>query len=298
MLRSRKSAPPAKKTPFERFASYRDVGVLVTGLAYALGYASRSLHAFNYNLGALPGVRFEYLVAGALLLIPPTVLCLVLWSMWLIAKRLAAWAAACPNRKGRVSNTLLGSVFLSMFVAMSVKNSSVVNGAFSVFIVSIFFWLLFLNASEEPFPATATAPIGASPPRWRRLLDPLGRILLYLWGGALALNLSILLLLILFLAVLFGANALTHVPQEFGGVKPKCGVLDLVPEHLSPELRTLLVGSDLSIDPKSKVLRSKPLDVYATNHPWLIRVRGTLAGEHTRSIRLSGGAVQSVEWCR
>ena len=96
-------------------------------------------------------------------------------------------------------------------------------------------------------------------------------------------------------AVLYGAIAVQHVPQEFGGVKPKWGVLDLSPEQLSAELRSLIASPSENLD--SKVVRSRPLEVFSTSEPWLVRLPSPGTGVHPRSIRLDSKAVLSVEWC-
>ena len=118
------TAPALKKELFERVAGYQQVVVLLAGFAYAFGYASRALHAFEYNLGALPGVRFEYLVAGTLLLIPPIALCLILWGVWRSAKRLAALVAKDPKWKAGVPYALFGGFLLGTVGAATFLSTS------------------------------------------------------------------------------------------------------------------------------------------------------------------------------
>lgn len=300
MLRTRRQRPATasivKKGLFERVTDYQQVVVLLAGFAYALGYASRALHAFDYNLGTLPGIRFEYLVAGTLLLIPPVALYLVLWGVWRSAKDLAAWAAKVPKwKKDSVSIALFVTLVLGFTVAG--KGGGWVSILGIVFAVSSIPYLFLVLTNEPSSPSNATVE-SANVKWWQKLLSCLGHSALYLWGTLMALSFGLLLLLLFVLAVGYGAIALKHVPQEFGGVKPKCGVLDLSPEQLSPELRSLIASPGEHLDPSSKVVRSRPLEVFSTSEPWLIRLPSAAVGVPARSIRLDGKAVLSVEWCR
>jgi hypothetical protein len=289
------TAPTLKKGLFERVAGYQQGVVLLAGLAYALGYVSRALHAFENNLGALPGIRFEYLVAGTLLLIPPIVLCLVLWGVWRSAKRLAAWAANDLKRKAGVTNALLGSFMLGMvtvFLPDPVKTVGVLFG------VGCFLYLITYFAADES-PSTSDAITeSANVKWWQKVLSCLGHAAVYLFGALLWLWIGLLFVVVFALALLYGAIALKHVPQEFGGVKPKWAVLDLSPEQLSAELRSLIASPGENLDSSSKVVRSRPLEVLSTSEPWLVRLPGPGVGVPPRSIRLDGKAVLSVEWCR
>lgn len=300
MLRTRHrrepTAPTIKKGLFERVAGYQQVVVLIAGFAYAFGYASRALHAFANNLGALPGVRFEYLVAGTLLLIPPVALCLGLWGVWRSAKRLAAWAAKEPQRKARVPNALIVGFLVGMVTVFFPDPVQTVGIFFGV---GCFLYLLMYFAAADESRSTSEATTkSTSVGRWRKVSSWLGHAALYLWTAAVALWIGLFLVGVFALAVVLGAGALSYIPQEFGGVKPKCGVLDLSPEQLSAELRSLIASPGEHLDPSLKVVRSRPLEVFTTSEPWLVRLPSPEAGVPARSIRLDGKAVLSVEWCR
>ena len=103
------------------------------------------------------------------------------------------------------------------------------------------------------------------------------------------------MLLTFFLAAFVGAYLLRFVPQEFGGVRPKCAVLDLAQDQLSPELAGLLLAPVLQRG-GSAVQRSRPLDVYSTSGPWLVRVPQAAASAPPHALRLPENVVRSVEW--
>lgn len=294
----RRREPPApilKKGLFERVAAYQQTALLLGGIAYVFGYLSRALNALENNLGALPGVRFEYLVGGTLLLIPPVALCLFFWGVWRSAKMLAAWAAEVSGRKERVSRALLVAFVLAMIVGIVGDGRISVVGMIIFSSTIIYFFIFQVVANESSSPSSATIR-SESVEWWQKGLSWIGKGALYVWSAVLVLLSGVFLLLLFVLAVGYGSIALKYVPQELGGVKPKCGVFDLSPEQLSPELRSLIVSGD-HLDPSSKVIRSRSLEVFTTSEPWLIRMPGPADGVPARSIRLDGKAVLSVEWC-
>lgn len=301
MLRTRRRreppAPILKKGLFERVAAYQQTALLLAGIAYVFGYLSRALNAFDNNLGALPGARFEYLVGGILLLIPPVALCLFFWGVWRSVKMLAAWAAKVSGRKERVSNALLVSFVLAMIVGIAGDGWVNIVGMVVFSSSIIYFFIFHIVANESSSPSSATIESG-NVEWWQKGLSWTGKAALYVWSAVLVLLSGVFLLLLFVLAVGYGSIALKYVPQELGGVKPKCGVLDLSPEQLSPELRSLIVSPGDHLDPSSKVIRSRPLEVFTTSEPWLIRMPSPADGVPARSIRLDGKAVLSVEWCR
>lgn len=287
--------PTLEKRLFERVAGYQQAVLLLAGFSYAFGYASRALHAYENNLGALPGVRFEYLVAGSLLLIPPIALSLFLWRVWRSAKRLSEWAAEDPQRKDRVPHALSAGLLLGTVMLLFPYPARTV-GIF--FVGGCFLYLLTYLAAAGESAATPEPTESASVGRRRKVSRWLGNAALYLWSAAVALWISLLLVGAFALAILYGAIALKHVPLEFGGVNPKCGVFDLSLEQLSAELRGLIVSPDEHLDQSSKVVRSRRLEVFSTSEPWLVRLPSPEAGVPPRSIRLDGKTVLSVEWCR
>jgi hypothetical protein len=221
-------APILKKGLFERVAAYQQTVLLLAGIAYVFGYFSRALNAFDNNLGALPGVRFEYLVGGTLLLIPPVALCLFFWGLWRSVKMHAAWAAKVSGRKERVSNALLVSWVLAMIVGIA-GEGWIRSVGLVVFTSSIIYFFIFqMVANESSSPSSATIK-SENVKWWEKVLSWLGKAALYLWGAALVLLTGVFLLLLFVMAVGYGSIALKYIPQELGGVKPKCGVLDLSP---------------------------------------------------------------------
>jgi hypothetical protein len=80
------------------------------------------------------------------------------------------------------------------------------------------------------------------------------------------------------------------VPQEFGGVAPKCAYLDLLPEQLSPESQRLLLVPGDTVG----VRRSRPVHVHSAGAPWLLGV--SLGSGQQQPVRLPDAAVGSAVW--
>jgi hypothetical protein len=112
-------------------------------------------------------------------------------------------------------------------------------------------------------------------------------------GWITALNLALLVLLMVLLMPLLGSIAVRYVPQELGGVRPKCATFDLVRESLSPVMQSTLAEPT---GPDEKVVRSLPLEVYSSTEPWLLKVPHQ--AERSMTYRLNKEAVYSVTWFR
>lgn len=300
MLPTGMKHPPTKKTPLsKRISAYRDAGVVLAGSAYALGFAARALHAYLNNLGSLPGARFEYLVSGVVLLILPAGLGLSVIILRTYAIRLAEWTEKGGKRADQTVQTITLSLLLSlalMIICWSTMLGTPVMILFAA--VTLFCGLYFSNVQINES-KSATSPNAQTPKskEWR-LAAKVGNLLLHLWGMLISINIAIMVLLLFLLAAWYGASALTRIPQELGGIQAKCGILDLVVDELSLELRALVIEPATLINPLAKIVRSKPMKVFATSGPWLVRVRDPLSSAHTRSLRIDSNAVRSVEWCR
>jgi hypothetical protein len=290
--------------PRDRIKSTWDRLVILAGLAYGLGYFSRALHAWDSNFGALPGVQFDYLVAGFLLSLPVVVLSGAAWLIYKGSALLRAW--------GKQNRT--EAIFLQARVLSPMAGVSAV-----VFVVSIWFiteesqqkWIqgiclavillgMALGAivtpenehKHEPSPAPLTR---RSP--WFRLMHQCWGALVFLAAYGVKAYFVVTFFFLFFTAAFAGAAILRYLPQELGGVKPKCAILDIIVEQVSPELALILLPPS-GTAPVTKVVRSKQINVYSTTGPWLIRTPDASTTGQARSLRLSSSAVGSVEWLR
>jgi hypothetical protein len=62
-----------------------------------------------------------------------------------------------------------------------------------------------------------------------------------------------------------------NLPQEFGGIRPRCVYLDVTQEHLSEEMRAILIAPNIN-QSTHPVIRSLKLDeLYANDKSIIIR---------------------------
>jgi hypothetical protein len=276
----------------EQIPRVRDAALLLSGFVFAAGYAARAFHSWERELGVLPGAQFDYFVAGIMVLAPPTALVLAVWALWRLLKRLAGWAKSSPERTARMER-VRGAVLLA--TAACVISAGLLKDRFPAledpamfgFVLGIFLIVLYSAAEGNDSSAASQAKA-----RSRGLLSKVFGGVAYLFGVLFALNLGLLALSIFVLAVLMGPVTLARWPQELGGVSPKCAHLDLVHARLSPPVRGRLI--DEKADLRSEVVRSRPLELYSLNEPWIVKLPGT---PPSVTHRLDRDTVRSIVWC-
>ncbi len=278
---------------YERISKYRDQIAIMAGFSYALGYASRALHAWDFNFGALPGVRFDYIVAGVLLLLPSAGLVLCLWLLYVSGINLIAWSATHSKKSNLVQRRVIGPIMTIcglVYLSSKVLPQSLINEKFQILMAGI----VLVSMIFGTILAAGTSAVGST--KSKEVLTFAPNLLVIIWGFVIKVYLFTLLLITFLMAAFSGAYILRYVPQEFGGVKPKSAILDLATDQVSPELVTLLSNQSLSEASTSKIVRTKMLEVFSTSGPWLIRVPGQPTSTSTRSFRIPEQAVKTVEW--
>ena len=302
LWRLRAQSKPTALAAFDVLKQYWDRAAIFTAVAYALGYAARSLHAWDFNFGALPGARFEYLVAGFMIAIPVATLAASCWGIYRLSGALRRWSRLNEQASLAVQKKVLTPMILIGFLAL-VPRYFLVDGSTAATAFGTIAGVLISSAVI----LSAVLATGADHDRERHPRDReysnnairIVAITLHYVSAVLNSFMTVyfgLLFVLIFLAAAFyGAYALRFLPQEFGGVRAKCGILDLVTDQLSPELTMLLVEPRPSNAERSSVLRSKRLAVYSTSGPWLIRLETEEDHPH-RSFRIADSAVKSVEW--
>ncbi len=281
-------------TLYESSKRCAERAALLAGLAYGLGYASRALHAFDYNFGALPGARFEYLVAGVLLLLPIAALVGTLWALREVVRALMRWSERNRGQSEFLRKSVLAPMMpLSMLIFGLGRTLDVLQTREWVAWLGISGMLLSIGLGAILAAPDEQRPIEPGGSAHRTVFGRIAHAITIFLGYLFTAYIALFMLMLFVLATFVGAYLLQFVPQEFGGVSPKCAVLDLEREQLSPELASLLMESPA----QARIVRSRRLAVFSTTGPWLIRIADPGANSVIRrSIRLSDDAVHSVEW--
>lgn len=192
----------------------RDLILVAAGACYGVGYLVWSVHAWHRNLGLLPALRFQYLIAGAIPILFVLAVYGFLWGLLRLRHRIAAWVGG-PGRVRRLVHRGLGLLLLASFVAFAVTSFDWVEAL-------DWSWLNALRAGA----LVAILVIGfVIPPPTKQ-----GAILHIVRGfivGYVVLAVGIGALAGL---AWFTLEAYPRIPQELGGVQPRRAVVYLSPE--------------------------------------------------------------------
>jgi hypothetical protein len=303
LRRVKQSKPSAFPVQFDYLKTVWERVALVGAAAYALGYFSRAIHAWDNNFGALPGVRFDYLMAGLFLFLPVAGLAAALWTLLRVGKWLRAWAKRNASRTVAWREKRLPLVSFAALLATGatslMPDGDVQKWTLRVGLGVLFTVIVTVALLEPNVPRQRTNAIEAKEngSKLGRALGAFFGVLGNIFALFFTAYIGLALVMLFIVAAMLGAWLLAKWPQEFGGVKPKCAVLDLAVDQLSPEAAALLIGANLQLPSGKSIARSRHLEVFSTSGPWLIRVHdSTGATQLRRSLRLPEQTVRSVEW--
>lgn len=262
---------PGRKTWLALLGDQRP-GVLAIGTAlYVLGWGVWAVNAWRLGLGMLPAVEAQYLMAGA----PPLAILAAAWLGVRYFRRGLERGVSWLNRPGaplwrRIVVAAIATISASAFATVCTVWWDVDPPAWKMGIV---FALMFISL------AAITLTFGSGAGREHEVLPRLQRWLSANGGITMAAVFAIALYVRVF----------AEIPQEFGGLQPRCAALDVDAEKLSAE--TL---KDLRRDTAAaRVVRTRRMEIdFATNDFTLVRPFG---GE--RVYRLDSGAISAMMSC-
>jgi len=92
------------------------------------------------------------------------------------------------------------------------------------------------------------------------------------------------------------------LPQELGGIRPRCAAVDIITDKVSDQLLAALAISK-DVTPVMRVVRSNVVDVLYTSNDFLIvklRVPASSQSTYQRPVvyQLSRDVVGAITWCR
>ncbi len=100
----------------QTFSGLRDVVLAAAGICYGVGFLLWSVNAWYQNLGILPALRFQYLIAGAVPVLFVLLLSGVMLALFWLRARIAGWLAQPTGIAPRVHAGLLILVPASLVV--------------------------------------------------------------------------------------------------------------------------------------------------------------------------------------
>jgi hypothetical protein len=287
------------------FGSYRDTILVNMGLLYFLGYVAWSVNAFINNLGLLTALDIQYFLAGV---IPAFVLLVTYFAIHFVKyyrykvknllnkEDIIVWKIRAKHVYQFIGLTILFSFCVSVFQFINVPTPSniivVFVGIGEFLIFSISDVIIFEGVLSPIFTGLENSSDNDSLFS-RFFIRPFN--LFYRYASMYLIPISLVggISFLFFFIVLY-----PNIPQEFGGVKPRCAFIDIERDKLS--LETL---ENISPPPLSKVngqiSRSIKLDIYYSNNSVLLVKPNDQKGSPyiNATFEIDKSIVHSIYWC-
>jgi hypothetical protein len=215
---------------------YRDAVLVLISIDYLLGYFSWSYYAAQNDLGLVPALDTQYLVAGVL----PTMILACGVTLAAMHVWFSKWTAADPSEKRYRSGSILSTLGAGLGIAGFVVGRFLADTPgedWAVLVAIVGAYVLMLGTI---------------------LLGPRG------WAGLRYYGLGVLWIVVLavplVLVLFYFERVFPVVPAALGGPAPRCVHVDLASEGVSLDTLTALVPLEGSTSSPS-VRRTKDLDL-------------------------------------
>ncbi|MFL6228317.1 MAG: hypothetical protein ACJ741_06025 [Pyrinomonadaceae bacterium] len=296
------------RSKLDSFADLRDLLLIVAGGLYALGYAVWACNAYANNLGLLPAVDFQYFIAGITPALFLLVLSLTITGIFLFKQKLGDWLDPA-RRWGKYLRRFVVFVFFLSFLLFIVADNDTLKRAYPaqtgrVGVVAGLILIVTLillpprkrsTADLQPVRTArgATSELGKA---LATLRDDGFLVLMSFLGTVYAVGIALLLTwlgLYFFVVKLY-----PRLPQEFGGVRPRCAFLELKRAEVSDEIQEALLPQPApSAD--TQTARSVQLDVHFSDSNLMLVKPHAQPGEfRSRTFEIKKEAVRAVVWCK
>jgi hypothetical protein len=194
----------------------RDVALVLAALSYGLGYLTWSTFAAAHDLGAVPALYADYVMTGLL----PLFVLVALHPLSRLVGRFRRWIQEAPSaswaRFGKWLSTAAAVLILASLPLKWILNEEVYG------------WVLAAFGAVWIVRAIAIRGLGDGFSR--------GMLMFIVWY-ALAMAAIVGL-------VGYWEKVFSRWPQELGGPRPECVVLDVDATKLSPTMRAVLLGAN------------------------------------------------------
>lgn len=266
---------------FKQIGQLRDGFLVGLGLLYIIGYLVWAFYAWKKNLGLLPALDFQYIIAG----IAPALLLLILYFsirlIILFRNKLSVWFG--PEVTG-IRHICRHVIFAAAGIS------------FIIFLILDQDWLQ-INYPELSFriqSISSTIMILSffllPPTRNFRLIT------LYRYYGLLIIIVCVIIVIVVGLFIFIEA-IFPNIPQEFGGPKPRCAQLDVITTQLSDETLYAILPSNATIN-DTRVIRSNDVNVFFSNSEFLLVspfVKNK--GNNSEIYEIKRSNLEAIIWC-
>lgn len=282
----------------QNIGKYRDAFLVLVGIVYFAGYTVISLSAFHNNLGPMTIFDSQYLVAGLPICLLALFLLIVvkyyyrflinIWPNWVVRRKrpirvlimvilatlIAVWFHYMPHMRQPPFRTPSMEDIL-YYGAGCVLTTLFINGAFR-YTYTVFRPKNRIVRNLHDFMENKFFAF------YRIIYNPLTYILIILG--------------IILLASMYMNSIYPKIPQEFGGMKPRVAILDVVSGDLSNEMtKDLGIRQDL----QGIVGQTDTINVYYIgNDNLIIGIRATATAKSGCRYEISRSAIKSIEWLK
>lgn len=286
-------------------ALMRDGIITGASVVYVCGYVVWSYNAWRNNLGLLPAIQYQYFVAGLpLVFIAILVLAVIVAAAYceVIATHVAHKVTSRFKHQSHkwISFFILIGLALAMITGTTAILRKTISDKMLLSIVLAFFAYLNISISKG-----IGAYIAWNESEYKKSVKGVPKLTDLIHAGfkrtlSNQLHGSAVQIWAL-VSVLFGSYlsvGYASIPQEFGGMRPRCAYLDLKKANLSWETSQdiLPTVTQKSYEGGRDVARSIMVDVYFVgSSSMLLRPHGF--GVDTPVIEVKSDLIQSVKWC-
>jgi hypothetical protein len=296
-----------KRNLFLRLIDLREKALGTIAFVYVLGYLVWSFHAWRNDLGLLPALDAQYLVAGVI----PFGILIVVYFIYKALNHffLNLWPKLVPvGAKGW--RWLLRSAAQFVF---AVGFSAAILGALIEWISKplhdmLFFWglmgitagVVFSPPLEDSKDTDKQTRVQAKSKWLRRLVGArdfyatLANLLSWLYKKILASYVALAALVIGFTFYL--GTVYPNIPQEFGGVRPRVAYLDVDRSALSDSTAAAILPESVAKE-SGGIFRTKKIDVLHVGRG-VISVRLHDPKRRFPTLEIAVSSVHAIEWDR
>lgn len=285
----------------------RDGVLVVASILYVFGYFAWSIYAYQNNLGLLPILESQYLIAGIVPALIVLLLCSVIRGIIRFRQRTQRWLAQAEAEwELTLRDTLVAIFHLSFFVffvsgvfasfetALSIQAERVVH--YSAYAMALFaFFLPPLPSDKDKVTvgrifreiASIIRMDGGPGHAFRKLMNAYSTILV----------MFVVFLLSVAALRYFVETVYPSIPQEFGGSQPRCARLDVTVTQLSPETCEAILPTS-SVHSENQVAQTIDMNVFfAGSEFMLVRPLTQRHGPEPEVHEIRRSVIQAVTWC-
>lgn len=310
----------------------RDNLLFVASILYALGYIVWAFNAWQNNLGLLPALDFQYLVAGIFPAIVIAIYIIIIWYFIVLRRNVLIWFG--PHAHGwkikvrqivppllAVLNYLILIILVIAFiytyydfslpiVLIEIFYIILIMFGISIFLLppdmipsnfglrysvkQIFAIILNRDYQSESDKRKIDSCLGVQLKRFKVFIESIPKLFfgyITLWSYGIIFIIAFLMFMLLF--SFFQSELYPNLPQEFGGIKPRCAYIDVEKNKLSSRTQDAILPN-VESDPQDEIVATERLQIFFIGSQFLL----ASPENNSEIIEIERSVVQAISWCK